>query len=148
MFRKFFSVMLFHKALLGSSFAFLLLTLSACGEDKAGLPFDPTSSSPKYESLRIVATSPQNGASEVSRECRIVVTFSKPIERGSLRPDAFKLGEFQYKFSVDASGRIVTFVPVSQLAPATLYRAIIKSSIQDLNGIAMPSDYSWTFTTE
>jgi hypothetical protein len=47
----------------------------------------------------------------------------------------------------DAVNHIATFTPLSNLAPGTVFTATITTGVRCLMGVAMTSDFVWTFTT-
>jgi hypothetical protein len=49
--------------------------------------------------------------------------------------------------SLDITGTIATFTPLSNLAPSTSYSATITTGVENLAEIAMVNPYSWSFST-
>lgn len=96
-------------------------------------------------------TSPANNTSAVSLNSAVSASFSEPINVTTLDNSSFVLrpsgGGSTVGGTVRMTGNTATFTPNSPLAGNTQYTATINSTVTDLAGNAMASDYSWRFTT-
>lgn len=98
----------------------------------------------------ILSTTPQNGATDVSLNASIEVTFSEPMLSTTITTDTFLLFDTANNpvdGSVTPSGDNATFTSSSPLEQTSLYTAVVTTGITDNAGNALVNDYSWTFTT-
>lgn len=101
--------------------------------------------------LSIQQTTPPENAAHVPVETLISVTFNKPIEPASLRPDSIIVVDQEKVEGVIAYEpvtRTVTFSPESPLAYEERYTVILKEGIEDRAGNRLLTAESWSFTTE
>jgi hypothetical protein len=102
----------------------------------------------------VTATSPVAGTppvSGVATNTRVLATFSKPMAAATLTT-AFTLAcpagtPVSATVAYDPATRTATLTPATALAPSTLCVATIKTAAQDSTGIALASDFVWSFTT-
>lgn len=101
---------------------------------------------------RVNATNPVLNATGVPVNSAIQVTFSKPMDAGSITGFTFLVNDgiypiggqvFYYPGSMTA-----IFVPANLLSYDTNYTATITTGVRDVIGNAIPADYTWSFTTE
>lgn len=115
-------------------FVFLLLLLSACGSGGGGT-----------SSIGVERTDPAAGATNVSPTGPIRATFSTPIDPATVNADTFLVtgvsGEVSYQ------GQTATFTPAAPLAVGQMYHAVLTTGIKDLDGIPLPSNFVWSFST-
>jgi methionine-rich copper-binding protein CopC len=106
----------------------------------------------------ITATTPSNGATGVATGGNIVVTFSEPMEAGSLSSSSIELRQTTGGALVAASvayataAQTATLTPSSTLAPATAYTVTVRGGadapqVRDSAGNALSASASWSFTT-
>ncbi|MCP4693427.1 MAG: hypothetical protein GY859_35640 [Desulfobacterales bacterium] len=97
----------------------------------------------------VSATTPANGAADVTVNSSISATFSEPMNPGSIHGGVFHIhdGPTQIGGFLVCSGATATFTPSSDLDHGTTYTAAITTGAMDLAGNALTSDYIWTFTT-
>jgi Ice-binding-like/Bacterial Ig-like domain len=100
----------------------------------------------------VISTIPSNTATDVPTNQTVSATFSKAMDPASINSTTFTLtgpgvtavsGLVVYA----AVGNTLTFSPTANLAPGTLFTATITTGAQDLAGVALASNYVWTFTT-
>jgi len=126
--------------------ALLLLIFSAgCSDpDKAGT--NPTVTPPT------VSVIPAGGAAGACPNTTVTATFSLAMNPATITATTFTLtgpgttpvaGTVTYA----ASSNAATFTPSSPLALGTLYTATITTGATDVYGIALASNFVWTFTT-
>ncbi|MGD0791905.1 MAG: Ig-like domain-containing protein [Terriglobales bacterium] len=126
------------------SIAFLLLILSP-GCCNPGV-------NPGLVPPTVISETPPSGAAGVCPNAVVTATFSVAMNSTSINDATFTLtgpgttpvaGVVTY----DASSNTATFTPSSALALSTLYTATITTGAIDEYGIALASDFVWTFTT-
>lgn len=122
-----------------------------CGSEDPilGQSVSETSLTPK-----VIAVSPFNNDTNVSYNIKhITAEFNVPMNGTTLNLASFTL------FDVNSSTQVTTTVPVdyanrvadltleANLSKETVYNATITTAAKDENGVALASDYVWTFTT-
>lgn len=97
----------------------------------------------------VIATDPADGDIGVALNKIISATFSVPMQSSTLNTNTFTLkqGTNLIAGTVWYLGSTAYFTPSVNLSPGTLYTATITTGAKNLSGIAMVSDYVWTFTT-
>jgi len=100
----------------------------------------------------VISTIPVNGATTVPLNQTVSATFSTAMDPATINSMTFSLtgpgttavaGLVAYA----AVGNTLTFTPLANLAPSTLYTATITTGARDLAGTALASNYVWTFST-
>lgn len=98
---------------------------------------------------QVISTAPSNHETNVALERSIAATFSEPIDVLTLTPETFLLnrrsGRAPGTFQV--TDNLATFVPSADLSVATRYTATLTTGVKSTLGKALPSDYTWSFTT-
>lgn len=116
-------------------FLFLFLALSACGGDETEDLNGP----------QVMETNPAPEATGVPLSGQIEATLSKGIDPATINTDTFILtgvsGEVTYQ-----NGKAV-FTPSIPLADGTTYHAVLTTGIRDLDGVPLPENFIWSFTT-
>lgn len=101
--------------------------------------------------LNIQQTTPTDNATHVPVATLISVTFNKPIEPTSLKPDSIVVVDEEKLEGIIAYEPVtqtVTFLPKSPLAYEERYTVILKEGIEDRAGNRLLTAESWSFTTE
>jgi hypothetical protein len=98
----------------------------------------------------VISTDPSNGATGISINTPITVTFSQPMDAATIVPAAFVLtgGGNSVTCTASYGNGKATFTPTSALANNTTYTATLSTTVNDAAGIPMAGDYIWSFTTE
>ena len=99
---------------------------------------------------QVSTTSPLNGANGIAVESSILAIFSEPVDPATINAATFLVRDSSNNpvgGAVTSSGNQATFTPFNPLAPSTVYTATVGSGVKDLDGLAMPADYAWSFTT-
>jgi len=109
-------------------------------------------SGPDSSAPTVTLESPASGASSVSTTAAVNATFSKAMDPSTLTLTTFTLTgpgptSIAGKITYYATNRIATFTPESALATSTLYTATVTTGAQDLEGNAIATSVSWSFTT-
>lgn len=101
----------------------------------------------------VSSTSPADGATGVAINTKITATFSEAMDSSTITAATrFTMtgpGTTPVSGTVayDVPSNIATFTPTSNLAPDTEFTVTITTGVEDLAGIALASDFVWTFTT-
>jgi hypothetical protein len=100
----------------------------------------------------VLSTAPANSTAGVLLNQAIGATFSKAMNCATLYSPATTFtvtgpGTTTVAGSVSCTGSGALFIPSSVLANNTLYTATITTGAQDAQGVAMGSNYVWSFTT-
>ena len=97
----------------------------------------------------ILSTDPADKAVNVSINKAINVVFSEAIDPSTLSGSTFtvKQGDTAVAGTVTYSGTTATFTPNAALVPNLVYTGTITSGVKNLAGLALASNYVWTFTT-
>ena len=93
---------------------------------------------------------PASGATTVSVNTPISVTFSKPMNVSTINLSTFIVSDGTTTIPGDIQyyGTTVVFTPSTPLLSSTAYTVTIKNLVTDLSGNPMSPDYFWSFTTE
>lgn len=125
--------------------AFLLLIFSA-GCCNPG-------SNPDLLPPTISAVTPPDGAAGACPNTVVTATFSVAMNPATINTTTFTLTTGTPPVAVDgvvtyaASSNTATFAPSAALALSTLYTATITTGATDAQGVALASNFVWTFTT-
>jgi hypothetical protein len=109
----------------------------------------------------VVSTDPTNLVTGVPLDKVVNVTFNEKMNPQTIIPSAFILQEAARSagasnstavtiagaMTYNASNYTMTFTPTSVLKANTIYSGTVKSTVKDLMGNALQTDYVWTFTT-
>jgi hypothetical protein len=100
----------------------------------------------------VISTSPANAAVGVSLDKIITATFNEAMNPLTITQESFTLelatkGVTSVAGTVSYTGITASFTPSSALLPSTDYTGTIKTSVKDLMGNAIQTDYKWTFTS-
>jgi hypothetical protein len=122
------------------------LVIFGCGGGGGG-----GSSGGGSSALSIVSTGLGSGATGVAVDADVAVTFSSNIDTSTLNSSTFTLtapdGPVAGSVSYDSGTRTATFSPLHSLPPLTQYTATITTGVRNVDGNALSSPYSWSFTT-
>ena len=131
--------------------ALLAILVAGCG---GGL--DPILGSPGVAvAPTVTATSPLASTpvvTGVAVNSLVTATFSKPMASATLTPTSFTLAcpagtPVAAAVTYDAATRIATLTPAVALPPSTLCVASVTTAAQDTTGIALASNFVWSFVT-
>jgi hypothetical protein len=125
--------------------AIILIALLAAGT----LVGNSQTDNPVTIAPRVTATSPADGATGVTINQPLSVTFSQPMSAASLSASLilFRPNGTMVSGGVSVYGRTAIFRPALNLMPNTTYTARVKAAASDLAGIAMGQAFIWSFTT-
>ena len=90
-----------------------------------------------------------NGATGVAAVKLITATFSTPMDPNTISGSTFTVqqGGISYPGTVSYTDTTAIFVLPNGLAPSLTYTCTITTGVRDLAGIALASNYVWTFST-
>jgi hypothetical protein len=98
-----------------------------------------------------LSVTPLAGAVGVCPSSAVTATFSEAMNQATINTTTFTLTTGTPPVAVTGvvtyAGSTATFTPSSALTLGTLYTATITTGAQSVNGIALASNYVWTFTT-
>ena len=123
------------------NYAILLIALvSGCASDdfqeKVGICPIVESTTPVLNALAV----PVNNV--------VTITFNEEMDPASITQSSITLtGSSLVAGIVTYSGKTATFTPSSPLAENTTYTGRVKTTVKDLMGNALQTDYVWAFTT-
>ncbi len=105
----------------------------------------------------VTSKSPSSGATAVDPASAVTVTFSEPMNAGTISSGTFELRDpsnnlITATVSYDSVTKTATLTPGSALAFSTTYTALVKGGpadprVKDLAGNAMAANVTWSFTT-
>jgi predicted small lipoprotein YifL/methionine-rich copper-binding protein CopC len=105
-----------------------------------------TGTSPDTTHPVVIGTTPGNGAVNVQPNAAIIITFSEPVDPGTIT-FTLSAGGLQIDGNTTYNGTTAIFTPSASLAYGTEYTATVSAGVEDLAGNPMPSDYLWSFMT-
>jgi hypothetical protein len=102
----------------------------------------------------VISTDPANAATNVPLSQIISATFNEKMDPATITQASFSLTG-GVKAGVPVSGTLtynitnatLNFVPTTSLVQNTTYTGTVKSTIKDMNGNALQTNYVWTFST-
>ncbi len=105
----------------------------------------------------VTATSPTNGATDISQGTAVTVTFSEAVDSSTITGSTFELRNASGTLvpatvSYNAGTRTATLTPSASLASLTTYNTTVKGGavdprVKDLAGNALDANVAWSFTT-
>ncbi|MCP4348501.1 MAG: Ig-like domain-containing protein, partial [Desulfobacterales bacterium] len=130
--------------------------ITADANDLAGNPLEndytwsfTTGPRPDTTPPTVSSTSPENGASDVSVDSSVIVTFSEPMKSSAITTATFSVsnGTDNIAGAVTYDGTTGAFNPSENLEYNTAYTASVTTAAKDLAGNPLENDYTWSFTT-
>ena len=97
----------------------------------------------------VVMKSPDDGATNVAVNQKIVVNFSEAVDPATVNSATFSLASLSSNVSgkIATSGATATFTPDVQLPAANTFTAMLTTGVKDLAGNALPAPEVWAFST-
>jgi methionine-rich copper-binding protein CopC len=134
------------------------VTVAATVTDAAGnalaAPFTSTfTTTTTVDNFRpsVVNISPANGTTGVTANALITVTFSEPMNPGSVNSNNLSIdgpeGRVRGTYVLSANNTVVTFTPTFPLFAGRSYTITSRVSLQDVVGNALVNPQTTTFTT-
>lgn len=108
-----------------------------------------TGSAPDVVAPSVLSVTPANNSTSVQTTSILSVLFSEAINIQTVSASSFflKQGNNLIPGTVSYSGTTATFTPATSLQNGTVYSATVATSVKDVAGNALGSNYSWVFTT-
>jgi len=88
---------------------------------------------------------PQTNGVGTNRE--VAVLFSKPMDPSSINSNSFVVTGVSGTVSYDATNKIAAFKPLGELAPNTMFSAVITVAARDMSGTPLAAPFDFSFTT-
>ena len=98
----------------------------------------------------VTAVTPANTSTGVAITSTVTATFSEAMNASTITGSTFTLtpqGGSAIAATVSYSANVATLTPSAQLANNTTYTATITTGVTSSGGVALASNYTWTFTT-
>lgn len=114
---------------------FLFFALAACGGE----------GTEDLNGPRVVETNPAPEATGVPLSGPIQATFSSRVDPVTVNEDTFILTGISGAVAYQDQKAI--FTPSAPLSDGTTYHSVLTTGIRDLDGVPLPSNYIWSFTT-
>ncbi len=98
----------------------------------------------------VISVTPPSGTTGVCPSTVVTATFSRAMNPSTINTTTFTLtgpGTTPVTGVVTYAGSTATFTPSNPLALNTLYTATVTTGAKDIFGIALASNFVWTFTT-
>lgn len=110
---------------------------------------DLQKNSPDTQAPEVSSVIPASNATLIPVSGKPVVTFTEPVDASTVTTSSFilKQGTTVVAGNVATSGATATFTPSASLNANTLYTVTLTTTIKDLAGNQMNSNYTWSFTT-
>lgn len=98
----------------------------------------------------VIATNPTDTAVNIELDQTITVVFSEAVEPGTINNSTIMLtdGNNAVSGTFSFNGAEVSFNPTTDLLPETLYTGTITTGVENMDGVALESNYVWSFTTK
>ncbi len=129
-----------------SFFIGALFMIPSCGGGGGGIDNLQPQGNPAVTSV-----SPGNGATGVSRDTKITVTFDSEMNSSTINTTTFTAstsgGPLPGTVSYDPSAKTAVFTPTLPVPPLTDITVTLAAAIRDINGNPLSSPYTWSFTT-
>jgi hypothetical protein len=125
---------------------FLLMFGAGCSD------YDKSGSNPTVTAPIVSSVAPLNAAATACPNTIATATFSVAMNPATITGASFTLAgpgnaAVTGVVTYDATSKTATFTPSNTLALSTLYTATITTAATDVYGIALASNFVWTFTT-
>lgn len=96
--------------------------------------------------------SPSNGGTGVNLGSAVSVSFTQPMDPASITASTITVLDpsnnvIPGTVTYDPGSFTVTFQPNPELAAVSTYRATVSGTVRNISGVALGSNFTWTFTT-
>jgi hypothetical protein len=97
----------------------------------------------------VISTDPADNATNVDLLKTVTASFNMAMNPLTINAASFTIlhGTIPIGGIITYSGTTASFAPLSTLLANTVYTCTVTTSAQNATGVAMASDYVWTFTT-
>jgi len=103
-------------------------------------------------SIAVTATSPADGATNITSATDVRATFSQPLDPSTVTGASFTLKDeggaaIAASTAYDGPSRTAVLTPAAPLQPSTTYTATVSTAVRGSTGNTLPADHAWQFTT-
>ncbi len=100
----------------------------------------------------VTAQTPANGATAVATTSAVTASFDRPLNPGTVNGQTFTLtaaggSAVAATVTYNSGSSIATLTPSAPLIPSAQYTATLSTGIQAVDGTALSSPVTWSFTT-
>ena len=96
----------------------------------------------------VLSANPENGTINVPLDKKISVVFDQEMKTATVDPTSFTIqGTTAVAGTVSVSEKTATFSPTAPLTANTTYTGTIKTTVKNIFGQALETNYVWTFST-
>ncbi len=129
--------------------AFLLSIILFAGCTKSELKDPETGKETDKVAPSVLSVTPLNNTSAVSVSSGVTITFSEAMLEGTINSESFTVtaGTTTVPGIVTYQGNTATFTPGWTFTGNTVYTCTVTTTVKDLAGNTLASNYTWTFTT-
>jgi len=132
---------------------FILFMTASCSDAVERASETPTPKAPEVP-LAVTKTIPSDKAQDISPAAKIVISFSEALDESTFTNDSIKLfseADLSIDIPLDTTYNNNTgFLQVqnnNQLIANTTHFVLVTTSVKDINGRSIASDYQWAFRT-
>lgn len=101
--------------------------------------------------ISVVSITPVNNSVNVAPNTAVQITFSEPVDAGTVNSGTVKLSlgtsSVSTSQTISGDGTIVTLTPTQALAETQTYTIVVTTQVKDRNGIALAQQFTSTFAT-
>jgi RHS repeat-associated protein len=102
---------------------------------------------------RVASVTPATGSRNVSRVAPVLVTFTQPVNAGTVVGSGLQLLDTNgvaapASLALNLKQTVATLLPTDPLAPASVFTLTLAPTIADLDGQVLEGPNTFTFTTE
>lgn len=95
----------------------------------------------------VISTNPADLSTNIALNSSVNATFSESVDPQTLSTSSFLVGGVTGTVDYNATTRVATFRPLSNLAANTTYTATVTTEVTDLAGNQLLINKVWSFTT-
>ena len=110
-----------------------------------------TTTAPDITAPTLTQVSPQDGTIDVANNFVVQAQFSEPMDPATINASTFTISDGVNNITgsvvLNGNGKTAQFYLDQPFDYLTTYTATISSTVKDLAGNALQSDYSWSFTS-
>lgn len=101
------------------------------------------------QSLTVIEISPESDASEVALDAAIVITFSEPLDSGTVTSETVRVldGETEVAGDLTYADGTVTFTPTEPFSLLVDYSVEVTTDVTDADGVPLAEPFASRFTT-
>lgn len=130
--------MILKKAFAAVAMATVVL-IAGCNKDNDPTPLIP----------QALTSTPADEAVDVETNSAITITFNKDMDPATIGSSTFTVmkGTDAVAGTITYADSIATFTPTNDLTASTVFAVALTTDAQDMDGLPLESDYTFSFTT-